>query len=1344
MKTQATNRVVSLLLALFMLLTCVPLTFMATNTAARAEGATKVLEAKDLAAFDAGAKADGDSITAGTDGFFKVFFSAKSKVDSSSKSFNDGYESGQRINFGGKAEVGKNSVGFTTSGAATVKIWWVQQGDTDRHMAILDGSGNAVAQSDATAKKNDPEPVTTLKIANAGTYYLGGFENGNYIFKVEVTEESAAAQEYELEAKNLTAFAAGDKADGASESAGTDNFFKIFYSSKSKVDSSGKTFNDGYESGQRINFGGKAEVGKNSIGFTTTGEATVKIWWVQAGDTDRHMAILDSNGNTVAQSDATAKKNDPEPVTTLKLANAGTYYLGGLENNNYIFKVSVSTGGGAVVRGDWSAVATPKLVAITQKTDANGKETNQLVVTVEAVVGKDGGDMITVYMCDADGNVLESRNSVGEKSSHDLTFTPKASGDYFFMPSLSRDGESVEKDGEIVGIHFTLPLGIPNISSVTNNGGGKVNVKWGPVDEATGYIIYAAGKEIKTSTNSGTVEGLKVGDKVDFTVAAVRGSETGEKSAPVTALITDVKQVEWGFIAQGTSATNGDKNKYEGNLNEGSVTIYGNGGKFNRAADDGYSFYYTVVPSNMNFTFRAKIHVDTWTYDNGQEGFGVAAVDAIAEKMFDSSHWSNFYMALVTRVESPFNARLGVTTHSKTGITPDNWTAVKDAAPGARDPIYGPEEPLDYTGRDKGFEGKFNIVGNCANPDKLEQAGYTSIDSLTDFDLEITKNNTGFYTTYYKNGKVVETIKHWGTDELSKLDKDNIYVGFVAARGATITVKADDYTLDIHDPSKDPAPEEKPLEYVTPSISIESSANANSTDYNLILKPNYKGTATVTVNGTVVKKDLVVGDQLDSDGNVMETILPVTIKSGNNTISVAYKVDPSVKLGEGYAFSKTDASASLTVNYNTYFAEQNNLYVSPKGNKNGNGGKEYPLDLQTALNVARPGQRIILMEGTYSASAATFRAPRSVSGTKDAYIYLVVDPDAKTRPVIDAEGNSGIGLDIVGDYWYLQGFDIAHAGSNGLRIAGNYCVADLLQAYENYSTGIAIQGDSKYSRLLWPSNNLVKNCEAYYNCDPGLANADGFSAKLIVGKNNVFDNCVSHHNSDDGWDLYGRNVVIEPVTIQNCVSYANGYLKNGTAGTGGGNGFKLGGDNNGAAHLLINSVAFNNLANGITCNSSPNIIVKNCTSYNNGSGGIALYTKASQTDFESVGVISYKNGAADNFEPQGSQDITKVSQTYWDGKNGVADDWFENLTFKGSVARNADGSINMEGFLVLTNKAPKDAGARISAVKSDDVQVVEDENLPNPTTGVDYGFMVAIIALAGAAVLALFIKKRRA
>ena len=87
----------------------------------------------------------------------------------------------------------KNAIKFTTKKAATVKIWWVQGGENNRKIGIAsatDYSGtdqNTVVATNETLAKNEA-CISTLELSDAGTWILGGVENNNYIFKIEVTE----------------------------------------------------------------------------------------------------------------------------------------------------------------------------------------------------------------------------------------------------------------------------------------------------------------------------------------------------------------------------------------------------------------------------------------------------------------------------------------------------------------------------------------------------------------------------------------------------------------------------------------------------------------------------------------------------------------------------------------------------------------------------------------------------------------------------------------------------------------------------------------------------------------------------------------------------------------------------------------------------------------------------------------------------------------------------------------------------------------------------------------------------------------------------------------------------
>ncbi len=1353
MQTKTTNKLWALALSLIMLLTLIPVSAFTFSTTASAAENSHVFESSKLTAAAAGAFTDGQEVK--FDEYFTIYMSAKTKVDSSSKTWaDDGYTSGQRLNFGGKGDVAamKNLVSFKTANPATVKIWFVQGGEDNRQMAIWDASGAQVAVTEVSGmKKNDPY-YAELKLDKAGTYLLGGATNNNNIYKVEVEEAAAAATENVFESNKMTAAAAGAFKDG--EEVKFDDFFTIYMSAKTKIDSSSKEWkDDGYTSAQRLNFGGKGEVAamKNLISFKTGAAATVKIWFVQGGDDNRQMAIWDASGAQVAITELSGmKKNDPY-YAELKLDKAGTYLLGGATNNNNIYKVAVISGGGTVVRGDWSKVAAPSVEGIALNAEDKGK----VDVTVKADVSANGADKLSVTMLDKNGKEIDVKNTVAENTQHTVTFAPTASGTYTFTAKLIRDGET-DKTGNTKTFDFTLPLGAPTISSATSKGDGKVEVIWVPVDEATGYKVYVDGKEVGTSsTNKYMATGLTVGNKYNFTVAATRAGETGTQSAPVSTVASkDVKNT-WSFCFYGTS-TKAANNYYVGDLNsDGKVQVVSKdgSGKFQEGSNDGLAFYYTAVPTTKNFTLRAKVHVDTWDLSSGQEGFGLMAMDSLpgADVINTSGlFWSNMYRVGAQRIAyrydpaakevvydgtgDKYQMNIGVGVQAKLGMTKANIDEVYKAAAGKVEFV---ERPLETLAVDKGLPaGTYCTIGNCTNPKTFKNP---AVAELTDFIFELQRNNTGYFLSYYTpDGKLVNTQKFYDPKALDQLDPDNVYVGFAAARRMQATFS--DVTLTTIDPKDDKPAEAKPKTKVKTKVDIKSGSLANSDNYTLMFTSNLRGTAVVSVNGTAAK---TVNVTTPDAYNYVD----VKIAAGNNKVSVKFTPDAKQDLKDDEVLDSTAAvTKEVEVKLNDYFAAQKNLYVSPKGTKYGNGGTQYPLDIATAVSVAQPGQTIVLMEGTYKIKNG-FTIERGMNGTADKQIKMVADPNAKTRPVIDLQKSAGIVA--AGNYWYFKGFDITNSGNGtpGFLLAGSNCTLDGINAHTNGDCGIYIRskGNSADPKELWPKNNLILNCSAYNNADATGENADGFGAKFTVGEGNVFDGCVAYNNCDDGWDLYARGVSIEAVTLKNCVAYGNGHNTDGSI-KGNGNGFKLGGENMPAGHKIINCIAFDNDANGITSNSCPDIKVTNCTSYNNKAANIALYTgnKSLDTAFEATGVISYKGGTPDTLSPQGKQtvaDLQKASN-HFDG-NGVTDAWFKSLKFSGKVARKADGTIDMQGFLELTDKAAKDAGARMEATKSGEVTITPDTELPNPTTGnAAIPVAAAVLAIAGAAIFVVS-KKRK-
>ncbi|HKX31129.1 MAG TPA: right-handed parallel beta-helix repeat-containing protein, partial [Blastocatellia bacterium] len=315
-------------------------------------------------------------------------------------------------------------------------------------------------------------------------------------------------------------------------------------------------------------------------------------------------------------------------------------------------------------------------------------------------------------------------------------------------------------------------------------------------------------------------------------------------------------------------------------------------------------------------------------------------------------------------------------------------------------------------------------------------------------------------------------------------------------------------------------------------------------------------------------------------------------------------------------------------------------------------------------------------------------------------------------PVLNFAGqtfaSTNRGLTLNGNFWYVKGLEVMNAGDNGIFIGGSNNIIELCVTHHNRDSGLQLgRYASTALQSEWPANNLILNCTSFDNFDPDNGeDADGFACKLTTGPGNVFRGCVAHHNIDDGWDLFTESDTgpIGPVTIENCISYNNGFLSSGgTTTDSDGNGFKLGGSGIQVNHTIRRSIAFNNKKHGFTFNSNPgSITVTNNTSFGNAESnfmfqsGTHLFTNN----------LSFQGAESDNHAG------TDVSNTncWWQNDQSVngkgllvsaAD--FVSLT--PNITRNADGSLNIGNFLRLASgsdliNAGTPAGTDIGAVES--------------------------------------------
>ena len=817
----------------------------------------------------------------------------------------------------------------------------------------------------------------------------------------------------------------------------------------------------------------------------------------------------------------------------------------------------------------------------------------------------------------------------------------------------------------------------------------------------------------------------------DFMVQKALAADTDISDTDTESAVSDNNTTEdkpeWKFSAFG-AGINSKYSGYTGDANQGKVTVYSenNSGKLSLMETDGVAFYYTTVPADKNFTLRAKVTVDSWKLSNGQEGFGLLATDRVGQNGTSKLCWNNSYMVSATRVEYRYDIkknevtasssgkyilmRLGISAWEKTGVTAENLALFEANDTETINTYFNASQATLETSageaKAKGETVYSNIIGNgtiSTNDGDVAVEG-TSPNAVTEMYFTIQKNNTGYFLSYEDMEGNVTTKKYYDTEALEQLDTENVYVGFYASRNARATFT--DITFTTTEPEADTPSEDRPVEKVPVDVSVKSVTSMGTPDYEFLFLANCDGKLTIKdSSGNVLVKDAEV------EANTTAKPLNTTLTKEKNNYTLIFTPDESYTPGEYQAMESYEpVKLGHTVIYKTYGSDGGYIWVSPDGSSSGSGTKTSPLDIYEAVKYVRPGQTIVLMEGTYLLNQ-NVNIRRGINGTADNKIYMTADPDAATRPVFDFQGLAS-GLYISGDYWELKGFDVTK-GTHGILVTGNYNLLEEINSYYNYNTGIQISGNSDTDKFEdWPSYNTILNCTSYGNADEGYEDADGFAAKLTCGVGNVFDGCIAHHNADDGWDLYERVSIgiTGSVTIRNCVAYSNGYLEDGTN-AGNGNGFKMGGESMSGKHVLENSIAYDNKEKGIDSNSCPDIIIKNCISFNNGGSNVALYTgNAANTDYCADGVISFRTESlkkAETIVPVGTQDISKIykeSNYFWDTKLGAAvnsagekasADWFVSLDTSVVPTRNVDGTINMHGLLQLTDKAPVFDGSNL-------------------------------------------------
>ena len=1078
-----------------------------------------------------------------------------------------------------------------------------------------------------------------------------------------------------------------------------------------------KTFDDGFSAlGDNAKAGSaKAQTnGKNSAGTVPDSGCYIKYTAAANGELAIDTKIGKGKTFYIVAEDGTKaaevkNSTDASTYNTVKAkVEAGkTYYayLGGATAQ--IWKVYYSQLNKKTVV-DWESVAKPVISKVEAGADG-------FTVTVEGIVDEyNGAEDIVVTMLHNDGQAGESviKRSEGTAT---VNFTAHESGDYTFVATAQRLG-CADKASDVYEVKdFILGVKMPTITWAENKGNGEVYLDWVNISDAKDYTLTYKVKGSDESTavkidgiteGDYTVKNLTVGSTYEFSVVANRAdgycSAVSEKELSVTADTQKNWYVSTVGSAQETKATiteadgnaqviniaNGDTASKKVATVEakditnttGSMEIQAKASGKISDDEDGFSYYYTKVnPEKENFELTATFTVtDASLTPDNQTGFGVVVADTLGVNNWGTPSYVHKY----------FNYFSSMMYSSKINAPTMRY-------------ITG------YTSADTSNKDGVDRVNNNVKFNQLTGTDMFKVGA--EYTFTVRKTNDGYEAVATtENG--TQTQKLTANDFTSVQEDGTVVVGVMVAR--KIGVKITDIKFTTSE-SKGLATSEAVEDKVTPSIRVYSSNTCGAGEYEYTVVPNCAGTLKVTgsADGKAISKEVTADEVVR---------IPVAVNVGSNTIKAEFEPAAAANITS----TKTVASET-NVTRKVYGEAGQTIIVTPDGKTTGDGTEESPLDINTAVSYAQPGQTILMKNGVYDKWVTI---NRSVCGTADKPINLVAE--SISTDGTDGVVLSGAGLTIIGSYWHVYGLYVKDSSGVGIQVSGNYNTIDMCTVNHAANSGIQISrngGADNYAGIqgkLWPTGNLIKNCESFDNCDAGRNDADGFAAKLTCGEGNRFYGCISHNNIDDGWDLYAKSVsgMIGSVTIENCVAYNNGWLTTDDVTAAGynygeGNGFKLGGGYLKGGHKLINCVSFGNHAKGITSNSCPDISITRCTAYNNGNAdsySIGLNTMDSMLkEWKVSGLISmskadltakadlipFSQHGDDNYIYNGSESYNNLGQK-------ATDEWFESVDTTIRPSRNADGTIDMHNLLVIKSGVLSDnVGARLDTTSEEAISV---------------------------------------
>ncbi|MBD5444723.1 MAG: hypothetical protein HDR29_04135, partial [Lachnospiraceae bacterium] len=1289
--------------------------------APHAEGKYVLQISRDTGYFGESTKQDGEMYKTGDEKFFTMIYNSSSKVESNTKKFEDDTEETGRLSFNSAARTTGGSIKFTVTASSRVTVYWQAAGD-GREMQILDASGKEVKSTNIGTAKNDLY-ISKLYLDAAGTYYLGGKGGNNFIFRVEVDNgytrtrpdwDTVDLPDMEVQqVKDSIEVTVKAKIGSEGNDAEADKVEVTMYDENGEVAGNASTTSKGInpvlvikpEASGKYRF--KAALSRDDVpddvkystypvkedeffqytlplsvpelndvkNMGAVDEAkkygSVELSWVSVKEADKYIVLVEGK--------------DTDYQKEYEVTSSAILIDKDLEvNSTYIFKVCAqrkATGTfddeGKLVQPETTEYAVKEAkIAAEYKADWNfvvyGIGTSTDASGFVAADGTKASDSKTTKY--SSKYVLTERDGTTPKE----TVEPSAEGlkgDDVRVWTWGGKGKIVPADTDGLAFYYTTVN--PQTTNFTLSANLHVN-HWRIGNGQEGFGLLAAdriGENGNTAyhwTNSYTALASKFDYYWDSTNGKV--SDSGTKVTLKLGIGSTAK----------TGVTAANLSVFQNDVTTATTSYY----------------------KTETLPLDTSVHTDV--YDNIIANENLGSTKSVPNPIEDFKleielNATGYFISYIPLIK---NAD-GKTFTEGTKVTNKYYD---------RNALSMCEENVAYVGffatryADVTFS-NVKLDTRRYDPTEIpEERPAQEVQLKASVSGASTANNEDYNLVYSANWKGIVSIR----DESGALLKQETIEpreGDLEEEGRVVVpvkLHVGDNTFQVtYTPDKDYDPfNGEPYTRLSNYDSKVSTVKVTWKQYGeegeiLYVSPSGKATG----DGTKV--------------NPLDIYTAVKYAQPGQTIYLmggTYKLTKTIKIDRGINGTKDKMIYMLA-------------------------------DPETCKNGVRP-------VFDFNSQCA------GIVMAGDWWYYQGFD--------ITRSANQTKGVQVSGNHNTLDGLNIYKNGSTGLQISRLYSSDKTINEWPSYNLVLNctayLNADAGYTdadgfaaKLTVGYGNVFDGCISAYNADDGW---DLF-AKVWTGPIGVvtIKNSVSFENGKVIRDKKTNDLV--------WFNESNDYE---IVNAGSGNGYKMGGSSITGYHTIINSVAFHNKSKGIDCNSCPDIQVYNSISFDNESYNIAMYSNAAVTDFKASGVISYRSKVSLSAEDRIGQKSESTQSTIvntqedcvekifnntnflwnkysmvsepgndfyqhyttWTTKNAkppvtsttVSNDWFKDLEYDewvneycrnqtvGAAIRNADGSINLHGYLELTDKgkAAMEAAGADGAVGLGKSQTSQDAN----------------------------------